>query len=119
MGIPSEIQNLLKFLDNGMVWVYIGIFFIVMYLLISLLTWSFIKPLKYLGIPTMISGMLLIVIRLLARTIINLFDLKINFINNLLPVILKPLLIYGIICTIIGILMIITYKIINKKKKEV
>lgn len=115
--MPNEIQAVLKYLDNGMVWVYIGIFFVLMYLLISLLTWSFIKPLKYLGVPTILVGILLIVIKLLSRVIANGFGLESGIIN-LLPLILKPLLIYGIVCTCIGILMIVLYRIINKKQKN-
>lgn len=117
MEIPNEIQTLLKYIDNGMVYLYIVIFIVIMYLLISLLTWSFIKPLKYLSIPTILVGILLIIIRLSSSIITNLIDADISFIKNLLPLVLKPLLTNGIVCTLIGITMLMVYIIINKKMK--
>lgn len=116
LEIPNEIQTVLKILDNGMIWVYMTIFFTLMYLLISLLTWNFIKPLKYLGIPTTLVGLLLIIIRLLSSSIISKIDADIELIIGLLPLILKPILINGIIFMIIGILMIVWYSIINNKQ---
>ena len=118
LEIPSEMQTLLKYIDNGMIWLYIAIFFILMYLLISLLTWSFIKPLKYLGIPTVLVGILLIIVRLSSSIILNFTNIETGLITALLPLVLKPLVIYGIVCTLFGILMIVAYIIITKNLKN-
>lgn len=65
----------------------------------------------------MLVGILLLFIRLSSSVITNFTDIEIGFIKSLLPLVLKPLMIYGFVCTIIGILMIIVYNIINKKIK--
>lgn len=119
MVVTDEFRELVSLLSNGMIWVYIGIFFLVTYLLISLLTCSFIKPLKYLGIPTIIVGVLLIIFRFTSTGIINMIvDEELNIIKIILPNLLKPMLINGIICLLVGILMIVGYKLINKYKKN-
>ena len=42
---------------------YFLLFILVSYLLLALLTWSFIKPLKYLGIPFIVVGILTLIAR--------------------------------------------------------
>ena len=118
MEIPSEIQELLKFLNTNLVWLYIGLFLIFTYLLISLLTWSLLKPLKYLGIPTIVTGVLFLIVRLLSSVIVGLFSIEFPVIKVVLPSILKPVLISGLLCMIIGIVMIVLYVVINNHLKN-
>lgn len=116
MVVSNEIKEIISFLSNGMIWVYIGVFFLISYLLISLLTWSFIKPLKYLGIPTILVGVLLIIVRFTSNIIITLINSdELNMIKVILPNLLKPMLINGIICVLIGIGMVVGYSLINKR----
>lgn len=118
MTIPKELTTVLSTFNNGMIWVYIGLFLICMYLLISLLTWSFIKPLKYLGIPTCFVGVFFLIIRLSSSLVLNIFEEKANIIKILLPSMLKPILFNGIIALLIGVLMIILYVVVNNNRKK-
>lgn len=118
LEIPEIVKNILTLLDKQAFWLYVIGIFVVFYLLVSLLTWSFIKPLKYLGIPTIIVGILFIIIRFVPNALLTLVDENINFIKGLLPSILKPVLINGLVCLIVGVLMIVGYTLINKNKKE-
>lgn len=113
-----EMKQLISLVSDKTIWIYIGIFFVLMYLLISLLTWSFKKPLKYLGIPTIGVGVVFIIIRFLSVVIVGLVDDKMAFVRLLLPSMLSPMLLNGILCTVIGIAMIVVYKLLNKKDKK-
>lgn len=114
----ETMQLLIKYAGPKMIITYIIGFSIIMYLLISLLTWSFIKPLKYLGIPTLLVGLLLVVIRLASSFILDFVNIDIAVVNNILPIIIKPLLTNGIMCSSIAILMLLLYSLLNKKERN-
>ena len=118
MEIPEEIMKLLEIINGKMILVYVAIFIVAMYLIISFFTWSFIKPLKYLGIPTLISGIVFTIIRFIPNAFINLIEAEYSFIKIILPSMLKPILINGILCILTGVVMIVLYSLINKSKKE-
>lgn len=102
-----------KFLNSGLLWLYFIIIVVIFYAIIALLTWNIKKPLMYLGIPTIIVGIFLIILRFTSSLVLP--DKKLLVIFN--PAV-KPLFIMGIICIIIGIAMIVIYKLLNKKKKD-
>lgn len=108
--IILKVANLL---NSDMLWVYFLVVIVVFYLIIALTTWDIKKPLIYLGIPSLLVGVILSVIRFLP----NIIPIK-NSILIILNSLIKPLLITGIMCIIIGIIMIILYKILEKKHKE-
>ena len=108
--IILKVANLL---NSDMLWVYFLVVIVVFYLIIALTTWDIKKPLIYLGIPSLLVGVILSVIRFLP----NIITIK-NSILIILNSLIKPLLITGIMCIIIGIIMIILYKILEKKHKE-
>lgn len=109
----NELLKLAEFLNSELLWLYFVIVFILFYAIISLLTWDIKKPLMFLGIPSIIVGTFLIILRFLVslfvpnESLLNLFNSSI-----------KPLFIIGIICIIVGIIMIIVYKVLNKIKKN-
>lgn len=119
--MPTELTNIINLLNENLT-VYLIIFIVLSYLLISLLTWSFIKSLKYLGISNIIVGIVVIVIRFLLNFITNILPDYINIAEVVLPTIVKPLLLSGISLIIVGIIMliinylIIKYKLKNKKE---
>ena len=115
--MPMELTNIINLLNENLI-LYLIIFIVSFYLLISLLTWSFIKPLKYLGISNIVVGIVIIIIRLLLNSITNLIPEYIKIFEIILPTIVKPLLISGIICIIIGIIMLIINYLINKYKRK-
>ena len=116
--MPTELINIINLLNKNLI-LYLIIFIILFYLVISLFTWSFIKPLKYLGISNIIVGILIIIIRFLLNSIINIaLPDYIKIFDIILPTIVKPLLISGIICIIIGIIMLIINYLINKYKRK-
>lgn len=111
----DEVIKMILKIDDVMIWVYMGLFILLMYLVIGLLTWSIIKPLKYLGIPTLITGILFIIIRFIPNIVISILDVKISVIKAVLPSVLKPIFIYGISSLLIGLVMIILYNLFTKK----
>lgn len=111
--INNELLELIKFLNSGLLWLYIIIIIIVFYVIISLLTWNIKKPLIFLGIPNIISGILLIILRLS----INLLLPEKNMVAIIAPM-SKPLLTIGIVCIILGVTMIVGYKLLTKLPKK-
>ena len=94
-------------------------FIIFSYILLGLLTRSFNKPLKYLGYPTVIVGLINFGV-----------DLSFNYLYKVIPeaelIFLKPFFIscqkiflrFGIICSIVGVVILIIYYVINKILKN-
>lgn len=119
INLDEKVISIIKFIQSKYMYIFIMCFIIINYLLISLLTWSFHKPLRYLSIPTMLTGITLIVTIFLPSLLINILNVNLPF--NLEPIIkllLNPLLIPGILLTIIGVVMIVLYNIINKKEEQ-
>ena len=116
--MPMELTNIINLLNQNLI-LYLIIFIILFYLLISLCTWSFIKPLKYLGISNIVVGIVIIIIRFLLNSIISLLPDYIKIFEIILPSIVKPLLLSGILCSCIGIFMLIINYLINKYRKKV
>lgn len=119
--MPTELVNLINILNSNFI-IYLVLFIIIFYLLISLLTWDIIKPLKYLGISNIVVGVIIIIIRFILNEVVTLVPDYIKFVETILPTILKPILISGILCILFGIIMILAYSLINKykiKKAEV
>jgi len=109
----NEISVIVDFLSSDFLWLCFAIIVLLFYGIIALLTWNFKKPLMFLGIPTTIAGIILI-----------LFMLAVNFLpieEKLFDYILlmfKPLLTIGIVFFVVGLIMIIIYKLVNKKKQN-
>lgn len=113
--MPKELIDILNVFNENIV-IYLILVFVFSYLIISLLTWSFIKPLKYLGISNIVVGIIVVMIRFLLNFIGNFVPDYIKLIEVILPSILKPLLMTGIICVIVGIILLIINYLINKYK---
>lgn len=108
--MPNEIIKLIEFLDSGLLWIYFILMITIFYGICALLTWSFLKPLKLLGIPSIIAGIILVILRFgLEKISVN------SFIDNLLPSLLQPLLVIGLTCITIGIMMLVAKKLLDKK----
>lgn len=118
MTVPTELKQIVSILSGGMIWIYIGIFFLLTYLFISLLTWSFLKPLKYVGIPTALVGLLFLIIRMSLSSVLGFFVEGESIIKVILPSMLRPILINGLICLGLGVLMVVIYIIINNKRRN-
>lgn len=110
----NELLKLAEFLNSELLWLYFIIIIVGFYAIVSLLTWNIKKPLMFLGIPSIIVGILLIILRFS----INLFvpnESLLKLYNSAA----KPLFVIGIICIVEGIAMIVVYKVLNKKKKQI
>lgn len=117
INLDEKVISIIKFIQSKYMYIFIMCFIIINYLLISLLTWSFHKPLRYLSIPTMLTGITLIVTIFLPSLLINILNVNLPFnLEPIIKVLLNPLLIPGILLTIIGVVMIVLYNIINKKE---
>lgn len=112
------LDNILDLFTTNQILIFILLFIIVSYLLIALFTWSIRKPLKYLSIPLIIVGILLLTIRFAGSMIISFLPLEINIPNTIISVILNPFLKSGIYCLLIAILFIIIYILTGKLNKN-
>lgn len=94
-------------------------FIIISYLILALLTWSFIKPLKYLGIPMIIVGIILLIIRSFSSTILKVIAFLIIIPKSIISIIFMPILIMGLIYIALGICFIYIDKKHSKKNISV
>ena len=107
---------IMNFLDSEYLWLYFSLIILAFYLLLCLFTWSFKRPFLFLGIPSIILGMLLLALYF----IIGVIPLEETLIN-VLQSSTKPLFNVGLICLIMGIVMIIINRLLsllNKKNKK-
>ena len=74
INLDEKVISIIKFIQSKYMYIFIMCFIIINYLLISLLTWSFYKPLRYLSIPTMLTGITLIVTIFLPSLLINILN---------------------------------------------
>lgn len=119
INLDEKVISSIKFIQSKYMYIFIMCFIIINYLLISLLTWSFYKPLRYLSIPTILTGITLIVTIFLPSLLINILNVNLPFnLEPIIKVLLNPLLIPGILLTISGVVMIVLYNIINKKEEQ-
>lgn len=109
----NDILGLVSVLNSGLLWVYFIIVIIGFYALVSLLTWNLKKPLMFLGIPTIIVGVFLIILRYSVGLFIP-YESMLTIVNSAV----KPLFTLGIISIIVGIIMIVVYKVLNRRKKK-
>lgn len=114
--------NLLNMLTGSLVIYVLLVFVFFSYGIVSILTWSPIKPLKYLGFPVILAGVLSLCVRTLF--IINPYDMSYNSLARLVAskgefVFLK----YGITLIVIGVIMLGIYYLITflkiKNQKEI
>ena len=119
MQIPSNVLNMINLINSiNLYYVFIPLF-IVFYFLFVLFTWSFIKPLKYMGSINITTGLMFMSIKFISP-LVNLLNIN-KIIKDIIPTVINPLFISGIVCLISGIIMMIIYYIINriiKNKKE-
>ena len=119
------ITNFLEIIAKPQLIIFFIAFIIFSYLLIALLTWSLTKPLKYLSIPFIIIGIIILILRFSVPVIITAIPQnELNMPNTIINTLLSPFLKSGIICLLAGILSMTLYivigKLANKKtiKKE-
>lgn len=100
--------------------IYIVIVIVVLMLLIALFTWNLYKPLKYAGIPFIISGLLFTIVGLLKNVFSDLFvkllDSSTDIIGFIVNNVFGYLLINGLIVLVSGIIMIVLFKLIKNKR---
>lgn len=104
--------NLLNLLTGGAVIYALIVFFAFSYGIVALLTWSPLKPLKYLGFPVILSGVLSICLK--ALFYINPHDMSYSSLVKLVAskgeaVFFK----YGVVLLIIGVIMLGIYYMIT------
>ena len=100
----------------------LGIAFVITFLLIALYTWSFYKPLIWLGVPSVVSGGLTAMsgsLRFITDkiSISELGQYKDLFVKLLNPIFSK-LLVTGLIILGLGILMVVCYSLIDRSKHK-
>ena len=113
------ITNFLEIISKPGLIIFFIAFVIFSYLLIALLTWSLTKPLKYLSIPFIIIGIIILIIRFCLPFIITIMpENTVNVPSSLVNVMLNPFLKSGIICLLAGILSMTLYILIGKFTKK-
>ena len=109
------ITNFLEIIAKPQLIVFFIAFIIFSYLLIALLTWSLTKPLKYLSIPFIIIGIIILIFRFSVPVIITAIPQnELNMPNTIINTLLSPFLKSGIICLLAGILSMTLYIVIGK-----
>lgn len=118
--IPEKVQTLINKFNTKKVVIATIIYIVLSYLIVALLTWNMHKPLLYLGIPLLGSGIIFTMIKLFNGIIFDLLmsNTKIAFIKYMAPIVLNPLMKIGIISLIIGLIFIIVYYPINEKRRK-
>lgn len=109
------ITNFLEIIAKPQLIIFFIAFIIFSYLLIALLTWSLTKPLKYLSIPFIIIGIIILIFRFSVPVIITAIPQnELNMPNTIINTLLSPFLKSGIICLLAGILSMTLYIVIGK-----
>lgn len=114
----ETISNLLSSIAGGALWIIFSMVIIISYLILALFNWSFIKPIKYIGISIIVVGSLLILVRALNSVLLGLVSTIFNLPASIMSILLRPVLIMGIVYIIIGILLIILNNLYYKNKKS-
>ena len=110
--VSKEVVMTISYFKGNTIYIWLTIIIIISYLLVSLFTNSFYKPLNYLSIPIMLSGITFVIL-------FNIMNISPNISNSMIEIIsyiLNPLLYIGIILIIASVLMIIIYNLIKNKK---
>lgn len=117
----DEMKNI-RWIFSTELKVYMIISIIILTFLICLLKWNLLKSLIPLGVVSIITGCLLFISSLLIKIVFILFKIDnketLKFILNIIKDLRYNLNLSGIIITIVGIIMIILYNIIKKKKNS-
>jgi len=114
--MPSTYIDIINFINSQNIYLYIIGLFVLFYIIIGLLTWNIIKPLKYIGIVHIIVGIIFMVLKLLPYSISVLYENKL--LEMILPTVIKPIFIIGLYIFGSGLLMVILYRIIKKIKDK-
>ena len=105
----------------GLILSFIG-FILLSYIILGLLTWSFVRPLKYLGITSIITGFITLTLKggvyltvnYFAKDDLELFKPFLDECGNLFAIL-------GIIFIVCGIILVVIHKIVehfSQKKLE-
>lgn len=113
-----EINELLSFAQNGYLLGILATLLILSYLLYALFSWSFVKPCKYIGICSIIVGILLLIIKFGNSFVIDAVLSDITIPSSLLGTVFKPFLIMGIIYILLGIALLVVQNFYYKKKSK-
>lgn len=109
--VDNEILlKLIKLLSSNLLWLYFVLVILGFYLILSLITWSFKRPLKFLGIPSIITGLIMII----AYFIIKILPLPLS--DGMITILtsgIKPVFNIGLVCFLMGIIMLILLQVIN------
>lgn len=117
--VSKEVVMTISYFKGNTIYIWLTIIIIISYLLVSLFTNSFYKPLNYLSIPIMLSGITFVITRFASVILFNIMNISPNIsnsMNEIMSYILNPLLYIGIILIIASVLMIIIYNLIKNKK---
>ena len=107
------VTTFVNFVTSEFIWALFGGITVFFYLLIALLTWSFIKPLKFLGVPTIIASFLF----LFMYSGVAMAPQGLSYVNAI-KACLQPVLTMGIICLVMGVAMMILARILDNMYKN-
>lgn len=111
------VMNVIEFITGDMLWIAFALVVLVFYLITALLSFSFIRAFRYIGIPSLIAGIILIGI----YACLNLVPVSDN-VMDIIKTSASPVLDVGLVCVIMGISMIVIAKVLKmvfkKRKRE-
>lgn len=111
-----EISNFIPLFIGVKVYIILIAFVVFSYLFLAVLNWSFIKPLKYMGVSIIIVGIVLFLLSFIFPTIIDLIIDSLKIPIDVVLYILKPITYIGIAYFVIGIIMLVIPKLLKNKK---
>ena len=123
--VVSTVNSFFMLFGNLPFWANCIIVVVIFYLLLALFTMSLLKPLKFLGVPSMVSGIVFVGLRFAAPVVVSgafgSFPEAGKIVNSALGTIIDNIMYGGIICFGGGLVLVIVHAIINrilKKKKK-
>lgn len=116
----SDITRIIRLLDLLFSYKFIILFILVLlaiYFLVALFTWSFLKPVKYLGIPTIACGIVSVLVPFAADFALEAMLGDAYLVSLVTSTVTSYYLKAGIVLLIVGTLMLVLYYLVNKKLK--
>ena len=107
------LSSIIGVIASSYIWMIFGLVVVVFYLLIALFTWSFVKPFKFLGVPSIIAAFMF----LFMYFGVAFLPKEVSFVA-LFTAVLKPFLTMGVVCLVMGITMMVLAKVLDNVLKN-
>ena len=118
---PEPFLKIINIINIKFFSLYLIFGFFLFAVIICLLRWCYYSFLNYMGIPTIVLGIILLLLFTFKQTIIMLLSLDSglkDLVNTLLNPIYNDILLYGLLYIVIGIVWVIIHKFFQNRKQN-